>query len=74
MSSPDDALSPELLEALRRLAKAPVLLAAFDFDGTLARRGSRDPTGWMSWVPWSPTGTIGQPASRASQATPVLPR
>lgn len=36
MSSPDDALSPELLEALRRLAKAPVLLAAFDFDGTLA--------------------------------------
>lgn len=27
---------PQLLEALRRLAQAPTLLAAFDFDGTLA--------------------------------------
>ena len=36
MTSPDDALAPELLEALQRLAQAPVLLAAFDFDGTLA--------------------------------------
>ena len=36
MTSPDDALAPELLEALQRVAQAPVLLAAFDFDGTLA--------------------------------------
>ena len=47
MSSPDDALSPELLEALRRLAKAPVLLAAFDFDGTLTIRDSF--TAFLRW-------------------------
>lgn len=31
-----DELAPDLLAALQRLAQAPVLLAAFDFDGTLA--------------------------------------
>ena len=37
MTAPaDDCLSPQLLEALQRIAQAPTLLAAFDFDGTLA--------------------------------------
>ncbi|WP_144793645.1 trehalose-phosphatase [Kocuria palustris] len=34
--APAPEADPQLMEALRRLAQAPTLLAAFDFDGTLA--------------------------------------
>src|SRR5699024_8841733 len=41
---------------------------------TLARVGSREPTGCNWSVPRNATGTTGQPAVSANQATPVRPR